>query len=499
MLNQYYSNVRTTIDFLRLLNVRVNNSTVNETLQNHPDWPSLLCISDSLNKWHIPNAAGEIEKNDIEQLPTPFLACINTREMSLGIVTQVTDTDIYLLQSNYGKVKKEARDEFLKKWNGVYLMAEPNEYSGEPDYKKNKRRSFFKALIPFATVALLALISLFLIVRVVSSFPSLAFLSEPNIYLQYFILLTGVAITSLLLWYEIDKNNPVLQRFCTGTAKINCNAILTGKQAKLFSWLSWSEIGFIYFTGGLLTLLFTGNIAFSVAIVGWLNILVAPYIFFSIYYQWKVAKQWCPLCLSVQFLLLAGATNSLFGNLLHPISLDAISANLFSATFYLLPALLWFSAKPYMLKLQNEKTTRREYFRLKFNEEIFDNLLKKQSQLTYSADGLGITLGNPAATNELIKVCNPYCRPCSEAHDQIEKLLKQNSDLKVRIIFTATNDEKDMKALPVKHLLAIASRNDEALTKKALDDWYLSNKKDYDAFAAKYPMNGELKLQDEKI
>jgi hypothetical protein len=38
---------------------------VDETLQNHPDWPSLLSISDALSKWNIPNASGKIEKQDI--------------------------------------------------------------------------------------------------------------------------------------------------------------------------------------------------------------------------------------------------------------------------------------------------------------------------------------------------------------------------------------------------------------------------------------------------
>ena len=30
----------------------------------------------------------------------------------------------------------------------------------------------------------------------------------------------------------------------------------------------------------------------------------------------------------------------------------------------------------------------------------------------------------------------------------------------------------------------------------ALDDWYLAPKKDYEVFAEKYPMNGELKMQE---
>ena len=32
-----------------------------------------------------------------------------------------------------------------------------------------------------------------------------------------------------------------------------------------------------------------------------------------------------------------------------------------------------------------------------------------------------------------------------------------------------------------------------------MDDWYLASQKDYDAFAAKYTMNGELIKQNEKL
>ena len=37
------------------------------------------------------------------------------------------------------------------------------------------------------------------------------------------------------------------------------------------------------------------------------------------------------------------------------------------------------------------------------------------------------------------------------------------------------------------------------MIKQALDDWYLAENKNYEAFAAKYPMNGELKRQEAKI
>jgi thiol-disulfide isomerase/thioredoxin len=229
--------------------------------------------------------------------------------------------------------------------------------------------------------------------------------------------------------------------------------------------------------------------------LSWLSLLVLPYTIFSVYYQSQIVKQWCILCLAVQLLLVLGAVHSLVFYQLQPLSVIPLP---FFALFFL-PALAWFAIKPLLLKLQKAKTEKREHLRLKFNTEIFDTLLKKQKQITEPADGLGILLGNKNAAHELIKVCNPYCGPCSKAHPEIEKLLEQNENLKARIIFTATNDDNDRAAIPVKHLLAVASSKNEAAKKQALDDWYLANKKDYDVFAAKYPINGELQQQDEKV
>ena len=150
--------------------------------------------------------------------------------------------------------------------------------------------------------------------------------------------------------------------------------------------------------------------------------------------------------------------------------------------------------------MQEAKNTKREYLRIKFNGEIFDTLLKKQKAITLPSDGLGIDLGNPAATNTIVKVCNPYCGPCSKAHSKIEALLEHNANVKATIIFTTPNDEANIAIKPVRHLLAIAEKNNnEKNIKQSLDDWYLTETKDYELFAAKYPMNGELLKQGDKI
>ena len=497
MLNNYESNVKVTIAFLKLLKVNVNNSTVDETLQNHPDWPSLLCISDSLNKWNIPNAGGRIDTNDIAQLPTPFMAYSGGIENPFEIVTEVTDKEITLYSKDYNKHKVEDKASFLKRWRGVYLIAEKTEKSGEKDFELNRKKAFIKSLIPISLFILLTIISFLFLIR---NIDSSKIVSDLPIYFQYVILMIGVLVTSLLLWHEIDNNNPLLNKVCTGIIKGNCDAILSGKQSKLLSWLSWSEVGFFYFAGGLLTLLFTEPLISSIAIIAYLNILALPYTVFSIYYQGRVAKQWCIFCLAVQALLILGGINVIANGLLLPLQQIPIALFIKSIMFYLSPVLLWYAIKPYLLRLQEAKNTKREYMRIKLNPEIFETLLKKQKQITFSTDGIGIDLGNPEATNIIIKVCSPYCKPCSRAHPMIEKLLEEISNLKVKIIFTTPNDPAQNSYKPVCHLLAIAAQNNEGKEiKQALDDWYLTDNKDYERFATKFPMNGEINKQGEKL
>ncbi len=399
MLHQYEPSVKATICFLNLLQVKVNDTTVNETLQNHPDWPGLLCISDSLNKWNIPNGAGKIDVSKVDELPVPFLANTHNRGNPLAVVTEVTETTIKYFQKNYTAAVIGTRENFFKSWDGVYLIAEPNINSGEKDYTINRRKAILNSLIPMAACLALVLLSFVLL----SNNIGFATLHPIAIYLQYLILLTGVFITSLLLWYEIDKSNPLLQKVCTGIVKGNCNAILSGKQAKVFKWLSWSEVGFFFFTGALLTLLFAGgSIINSVGILAWISILALPYTLFSIYYQWKVAKQWCVLCLAVQALLLLGGINVIANNFLFPLPQFSVLIIAWCLLLFAFPAIIWDTLKPYVLRLQLAKNTKREYLRIKFNAEIFDTLLKKQKALTLSADGLGIDLGNPKATNTII-------------------------------------------------------------------------------------------------
>ncbi len=493
-LNNYENIVLITIDYLKRLKVNVTSVTVDEELGNHPDYPSLLSIQDSLMKWGLDVVAIKTSEDKFNEIPIPYITVLNGEFI---LVTDLQGDDVFYTNGTK-KDEKMTKEEFLKGWNSIIMLADGAGAQGEKDFKKKQASLRFKKLkYPF--LVLLGLLGV--------GYGSYHFYinqDQGQLFFLYvcslFIALLGIVISTLLLWYEIDKANPILQKFCSGTgpgSKTNCSAILNSKQAKLFSWLSWSEVGFFYYVGVFLSLLFAGNISKEVLILlVTLNFFTIVYPFFSIYYQWKVAKQWCVFCLSVQILLVVQFILGL-------IFTNAYSYELYTSNFdlspiyytfipaFLFPIVFWYLFKPTFIKLQQVIRDKKELVRIKFDPQVFNGLKEKGKKVTVSAEGMGVFLGNPNGTHTLIKVCNPYCGPCANAHPEIEKLIAQVKELKVQVIFTATADEEDKKGKPVRHLLAIQDRGDHHKTVEAIDDWYLATKKDYDEFAKRWPVSKE--------
>jgi len=321
----------------------------------------------------------------------------------------------------------------------------------------------------------------------------------PFVFLLLF--LAGSIIGVLLLWYELDQYNPVLQQICSAGKKVNCSAILQSKAAKIGG-ISWSTIGFSYFMGGLLLLLLWGiTNPLMLFTLAWLNVFAIPYVFYSVYYQLRIAKQWCVLCLFVQGLLvlqLIVATVARW-HTLWPLNLITAPLLIQLVIIFSIPYMVVNILFPALLKAKERNRINNELQKLKHNLQIFDALIAKQKIITTPTESLGITIGNPNAKHHLAKVCSPYCSPCSKAHLLIDELLENNPDIRLQIIFNAFDNDQDINTPPIKHLLAISENGSEQTIKQALDAWYLADKKDYGTFAAVYPMNGELKQQTDKI
>jgi len=484
------------------LNIRANRAVLKKKLIEHPSYPSLLAISDVLKDYGVKNLAIKTDVKNLCTYPLPCLAQVRTPQFgpqskSFTVITDMEADAVHFSRPLENKEEELPIPEFEKVFGGIALLVEADEHSGEQNYLQNKRSERKRLLLNVLSATFIPLLTALLCINCLMGSGMQAF---PYV-LFALISLSGSYVGALLLWYEVDKSNPALQKFCSGIKNLNCNAVLNSKASKILG-IKWSAIGFVYFSGSLIALLVSGIYSLPIfTVLACLSLLATPYIPFSIYYQLRVAKQWCVLCVAIQGLLAlqfvtvlawlkfqglpsySAGYPAILGTLLLSFALPALSIKL------LLPALL---------KAKEVQDAEKELKRFKHDPEVFETLLVKQKAVLEPVEGMGITLGNPHAKHKLIKVCNPYCGPCAMVHPIIEDLLVKNMDLQVQIIFTAL-DEEDAKAPPVLHLLAISEEKDASLTRRALDDWYLPNQKDYAAFAVKYPVNGKLAHQGDKI
>ncbi|MDE0560748.1 thioredoxin domain-containing protein [Algoriphagus sp. NF] len=159
--------------------------------------------------------------------------------------------------------------------------------------------------------------------------------------------------------------------------------------------------------------------------------------------------------------------------------------------------LAWISIKPYLMTQKELYTTKSKLAKILSNRELFDYFLSTSRQITSDPEGLGIFLNGANPKYHILKVCNPYCGPCARTHPLLEQLYEAgNIDLQI-VFVPGGADEVRLKT--IRHLLGIASQGDLEQTRQALDEWYSQDNKDYEAFAAKYPLNGELAKQESNI
>jgi uncharacterized membrane protein len=473
-----HSNVdASVIKILKALSIPVDTDDVVNELDKHPDYPSLLAISDVLNNFDIENNAFRIQPEELSLVPCPFIVHTRLNGGDFLMVNKI-DRDKVVVSSERWDKHKMGLLEFNRAFDGVVLTVGNNE-----DIKRSRPLmiSLNEIKTPLAVTGLL-----------------LIFIAAIIFHTRYFtnytwqiLLLTasktaGLITSILLLVQSIDTNNPLIHKLCTGNNS-DCKAILSSKAAKLFKGLSWSEVGFFYFAGTWLTVLFSGHSTPLLQILAVLNVLSLPYTFYSIYYQARIAKQWCVLCCTVQALLWLEFIPSVttFSEILYLPSYTEWSILFIS---FSLPIFLWVLVKPMLLKVQQVKPLREQLRKFKYNSELFNSILNNQPKYALPSEDWSIVLGNTKASNSITMATNPYCPPCSKTHKLLDALLEQRSDIQARIVFTATNSDEDIKTPVSRHLMALNELVDKTIVKKAMNDWYEQKQKDYKAWAKAYPV-----------
>jgi uncharacterized membrane protein len=477
------------------LKIPFTTSYVTTTLKEHPAFPSLLSISDTLDEFKIENASLRIPKDKLTEIEGAFIAHMQTMGGSFAFVDKIeNDTVTYLNGDN--KWVTEPVADFSNKWDGVVLVAEANPKSVEPGYADNRRKESLNNLrLPFILGAT------FIIALIATWFATQdSAVTNWAYWALLLVKLAGIVTSVLLLIQTVDKDNPFTNQICKLNKKTDCNSILQSKAASIFGGLvSWSEVGLYYFGGGFIALLLAAisNNAAVLTMLAVINILALPYTIYSVYYQARIAKLWCVLCLIVQGLLwlelAAGFTFLNFSNFAPDLQSFAI---LFVS--YIVPVLVWVFIKPFIKKSLQVDPMKVSYVRLKGNSDIFNSYLQTQRQVQLHNGMASVVQGNPEAEFTVTMVTNPYCGPCASAHSKLEELVdKYGEHFKMVTVFTAGEAEDDHRRKVARHMIGIYQQKGKEAAHEAYHDWYTSNAKDFDVWAGKYPIdNNDASLND---
>ncbi|MDR6804559.1 putative membrane protein [Dyadobacter sp. BE34] len=496
-------------ELTKLIKAPVTKSSLKQSLEDHPDYPSLLSVSDVLEDFGIENISVKTSADRAINIAPPFIAQVTPLKSNSSSNNEVTDSiqsrsDFVLVSEiDNNKVKlfvpRDHRwtyysfQHFKEIYQGVLLLAEAGENAGEKDHnEKNTAEKWSEGsyFISFLSIPILTIVA------------CVYYLTDSNIRsltasLNLVLMCLGSIVSFLLLLYEFDEFNPVLKEICTSSRNTDCKAVLTSKQSKIFG-QSWSSVGFFYFASNSFLLLTLGSNSNTQILVAWLSLISLPFTVFSLYYQARIVKQWCRLCLTIQAILVGLFVINLSGGNFKHMSIDTqfiiTALTCISATFISLSVIL-----PLLKKLKVSQNYKKRFTELIRNPNVFNSLLKDQKIISQEPGNIGIVLGNRKAKHKIIKVCNPYCPPCAKSHSILEELLSSNEDLQLQIVFNATTRPDDDKAIAVRHFLAIAANQDELSLRKALNDWYSSDIKDYVRFSGVYPVTNNDVNENENI
>lgn len=464
--------------FISLLNLSIEDQVIETELLMHPEYPSLLAISDVLMNLNIITEAFHADQDDLINIQSPFIIHTSINSGDFIIVHRIANETAYVSSEIWNKHKLSLTE--LKKINkGIVLTAKTKE-------NFSLMRYFETLLFNFKLPITITCVFVILIMTLIFHTDYLASLNW-QIILLTFLKSAGLITTILLLVQSIDRDNPLIQKLCKSGEKTDCDAILSSNASKVFKGLTWSEVGFFYFSGTWLLVLFSGGQIAILQSLIILNFVSLPYTIYSIYYQMRVAKQLCVLCCTVQGLLWLEfipliKTGSIYLN-------GNWGANTWSILFIalLLPVATWILLKPILVKAQQLSTLKQQLQKFKYNSESFKDKLLANVKFTQPSEEWSIVLGNAKSENIITIITNPYCNPCAKTHKLLDELIKQNPNLQARIIFTANNTDDDIKTPISRHLMSLYNLPNKSIINKALHDWYKQKHKDYNTWAKEYP------------
>jgi uncharacterized membrane protein len=462
-------NVRFLYLLFKELNIKITATSIETESEKYPDFPEISCIVKMLKNWNLTSDGYELNFNELSQINYP---CITYLFGELACIHNL-QKDFVVISNGFWRRKKISIDEFEGLFNGFVLIVKRSEDSGESDYASKRREEIINFWsLPAAIVGLSSIVIVLFIRN--QCFNTSAFYYLITVLI---VKLVGVLVTSLLLGRLTNMQVPLMRRICGNNS---CDKILDSKAAYLFKNLTWTEIGFFYFAGTFLALFYSCNDQYMLRNVAFLNTVSLPYTAFSLYYQFKIAKQWCLLCTAVQLLLWLEVI--IFSKLVN--NLEPHFENLWNLyCCLLLPVIIWIILKPYLLKLSQQQIFKQQLYQFKYTVSHFNTLIQQEYKHNLLDDSCSIILGPSDAIRTITLISNPFCTHCLKAHTALTKLVESNKTFKLQLLFCQSNDPTSILVL---HHLILLNMQMITVVDEAIHNWFEST--DLTAWVKRYPV-----------
>lgn len=449
---------------IRYYGIPVSDTSISENLKSHPEYPSLKSICDVLNEWEITNYPVRMNKQELLETDSPFIAHLVDGGETLVFVEKISvDGRVKYFDDN-NKAKSIESDEFFKQHSGVCVLLDPVEGAGEEDYSAKKQIISLERGLPYIA----GLAALLFIVYSIQIYAA----SVVNNYLFLGLIITklsGLILSIFLTIKDLDLGNNLVDKLCNFNKKANCSSLLNTTASKVFAWVHWSDMGLIYFSSGLLFLLgFPGLDGLKLLAI--FSFLALAYVFYSIYYQAFVAKVWCPLCLGIQAVFIAEGL--LTFNTLLPLQMSWSAFAPFAVIGFIISFVVVLYKDYFKTKIISQQQ-KIGYLKFKRIPSVFLNLLKKSTKIPFRMNQEVLVFGDKSASAEITAFFSLTCKPCQKAFTELKELLFLK-DLRVNLVFSLKESDRFfMSNIAYYHDL-----NDSRKMLQLLEGWYEGSNED---------------------
>jgi len=449
------------VDYLTALNIPVSRRFFRKRVASHPDYPSLLSISDTLDQLGIPHGVARLEKEQLETLTFPYVLHMEKGNGEYLVVNKEEDLN--------------KRPDLLMDWSGIVLQAEaPEEMEDEENREwlgKEKAGRFVVGLL---------ILSLLIIIAAGWT-PGFSWAA----ILVLVVAFAGTVVGYLLVAKDLGVKYDAVESFCNTGKKTNCDRVLRSDEATLFGHFALSDAVLSYFTAQLITVSLLIPLAGNAAPL-WLalavtSVLTLPVVAYSLYLQGIKFKTWCRLCLLVAVVLVVQA--GLFGWM--PVSgVFSLADGSLWAAGLVAGNVLAVGALVFLLKARLKEGNEAEQEaaaanRIIFNPSVFTHLLLQQPQADCTPFEQELLIGNPKAPVQIIMAASLGCGPCKDGFEKAKRLVRMypdqvNLSVRVSIPQQPNGNETD----PGRYILGYWLRNiygtkdPSGDTEKILQNWF---------------------------